>query len=109
MTLFDVPEVAYARHSDPETSHLAAATASKGLTETQQRVLSVIRIQGGDIGLTDEEIAERFRDYWPDSKVTDQSLRSRRKELEKVHHLVRFSGHYGVTSHGGKTQRWCKA
>lgn len=95
-------QVAHARHSDPETSHLAAGVASNRLTETQERILSILTIQGPK---TDEQITTAYRDYWPESRVTEQSLRSRRSELV-TNGKVRFTGEYGLTSHAGKTRIW---
>lgn len=94
---------ALARSIDPDTSWMAAMGIShESLTETQQRVLHILH-QGGS--LIDEEIIAAYRVTWPQSLTTDQSIRSRRKELV-VEGLVESSGERGETSHGGASIRW---
>lgn len=93
---------ARARRTDPLESHLAAAHADIKLTETQDRVLVALRMGGPG---TDEQIQARFSDWWPDYKVSPQSIRSRRKELVTVG-LVEATGEYGVSSYGNGSAIW---
>lgn len=79
-TLFDPAEKAHARRTDPLASHLAAERASVALSDLQERILHALRIGGP---ATDEELVARHRRYWPERRVSDQSIRSRRAELVK--------------------------
>lgn len=94
-------EQAHARASDPETSHVAAARASKGLTQTKERILALLTIKGP---MDDEALVEEFSDYYPGT-ATPQSIRSRRAELVRAG-KVRFTGDYSVTHTGGKSRIW---
>jgi hypothetical protein len=95
-------EHAHARRTDPIESHLAAERASLRLNETQERVHVVLKIKGP---ATDEELISRFRHLWPEAKVTDQSIRSRRSELCRKG-LVRQTDRYGVTDYGNRARVW---
>jgi len=95
-------EHAHARRTDPITSHLAAERASARLTDIQERVLTLLRIQGP---ATDDEIEARFRHYWPDLKVSSQSIRSRRSELVRKG-LAEFTGDFGRTEFGQRARVW---
>lgn len=98
-SFFPTPPVARARRSDPSTSHLAASGVD--VTQTQALVLSAF-VRGD---ATDDELYERICHYWPEKKVTPQSVRSRRSELVSKG-LVEFSGNYSTTSNGGKCRVW---
>lgn len=99
-TLF---EYAQARASDPETSREAAQSISpERITATKERILAVLRIYKP---LTHQEIIEVFRSAYPDFAVTDQSIRSRCKELERSG-LIWFAGEYGETSSGRRSRKW---
>lgn len=100
--LFKTSEHAHARRTDPLSSHLAAERASQRLTDVQDRVLTLLRIRGP---ATDDQIIERFRDYWPEIKVSDQSIRSRRSELVRKA-LVAHSGDFGPSPHGQRARVW---
>lgn len=96
-------ERALTRAGDPTTSRIAAAgIGATIISETQQRILSLLRIEGPR---TDEQIAARFRDLWPEQKTSTASLRSRRSELVRKG-LVVESGHFGTTEHGRPTTIW---
>lgn len=100
-TLFD--SVARARAADPETSHAAAASiSSDDLSQQKKEILAVLSIYGP---LTDESMIEVYRSAYPHSTFTDQSLRSRRKSLERDG-KVRFAGEWGRTNTGAKSRLW---
>ena len=95
-----LPLVAHARADDPETSWVAAANVRK-LTQTHERVLACLISGKG----TDAEIIARYRDYYPEAKDTDQSIRSRRAELTRAG-LIAFTGDYGQSENGGRARKW---
>lgn len=99
MTQLHLVPQAHARASDPETSHLAAATV-KELTKTQERVKACLLTPAWD-----EEVIIRYRHYFPGDKTTDQSIRSRRSELVAKGE-VRFSGEHALTATGRPTRIW---
>lgn len=88
-----------ARRRDPETSH--AAGESTAVTVIQRRVLEIII---DNSPLPDHLIAAAYRMRWGHT-ATDQSLRTRRKELERLG-LVEWSGLYGLTPSGRRTREW---
>lgn len=97
--LFSVPR---ARWSNPDTSRAAAESISLDrVTETQARILSVLRINGP---LSDEQLVERFHHSWPDS-ASDQGIRSRRGELVRKGRVV-DSGRRGTTRYGRSCVIW---
>jgi hypothetical protein len=96
------PESAHARRTDPLSSHLAAEKASARLNETQERVHVLLRIKGP---ATDEELISRFRHTWPEVRVTDQSIRSRRSELVEKGY-VKQADRFGVTDYGNRARVW---
>lgn len=100
--LFDTDQSAHARRTDPLSSHLAAERASMTLTDTQDRVLIALRIGGP---ASDEQLVGRFRDWWPDLKISDQSIRSRRSEVVKKG-LVEATDNYGTTRYGQRARVW---
>lgn len=93
---------AHARRTDPLSSHEAAARASNRLTDTQDRILVALRMGGPG---TDEQIESRFRKWWPEFRVSPQSIRSRRSELVK-RGLVRPADRRGTTQFGNSSQVW---
>jgi hypothetical protein len=99
-----LPEEAHARHGDPKTSHEAAASV-RHLTQTKRGVLACLITPAHD-----EEIIRRYRHYFPDDPVTDQSIRSRRKELTHPRWpeqpSIEFSGEYALTETGRRSQVW---
>jgi hypothetical protein len=100
----DPPSRAYARSTDPQSSWGAAHVASRNVTQTQERVLALLRIKGP---LSHEELITAWRDYWPDDKTSDQSIRSRCSDLAKgLTPLVRVSERTGTTSHGLACRCW---
>lgn len=99
MTQLHLVPQAHARATDPETSHLAAASVSN-LTKTQERVKACLLVPG-----CDEQIIKRYRHYFPGDFTTDQSIRSRRSELVAKGE-VRFSGEHSVTETGHATRVW---
>ncbi len=94
-----LPLVAHARADDPESSWVAARSV-KNLTTVHERILACL-ISGK---ATDDQIIERYRDYYGND-ATDQSIRSRRKELVNAG-LVTFTGEYGISANGGKSRMW---
>jgi hypothetical protein len=80
---------AHARRTDPLESHLAAERATPHLTDVQDRVM---------IALTDgrafdrRKIEARFRSWWPELKVSSQSIRSRRAGVPNDLNAGRGSG-----------------
>lgn len=94
---------AHARSTDPETSHLAAASISTDKITTQQkRILSLLAIRGE---MTDEDIYKAYAGSW--TPPTEQRLRTARSGLSKrTPRLVQFSGNRGTTRHGFPTQKW---
>lgn len=96
-------ERALTRSNDPTTSRIAASgIGATIISETQQRILSLLRIEGPK---TDEQIAERWADLWPEQRTSNASLRSRRSELCRKG-LVAASGDYGRTEHNRPTAIW---
>lgn len=106
-TLFILPQAAHARHSDPITSEMAAATVNIGLG--QMVVLSILtKIREG----TDEAIWEAISIQFPDETkrpISQSGARTRRKELTDAGY-IKNSGRLGVTKAGRKTIIWeaCK-
>ena len=97
--LFSVPR---ARWSNPETSKAAAASIPlKSITQTQERVLALLRIHGP---LSDEQLEEIFEDCWPAS-ASPQGVRSRRGELRRKG-LIVDSGRRGTTKYGRSCVVW---
>lgn len=100
-----------ARTTDPITSQEAAQSVWEP-TEVQSRILEVLRnyeaVTEDADGLTDDEIfhgfiAESRRSGW--FIPTPQSVRSRRAELTRDGH-VQFTGIFGLTASGRRTQKW---
>lgn len=72
-SLFDGPERAHARHTDPQTSHRAAAAVTPGLPELQAVVERYALGQAQ--GFLDVKLCEALPDLGP------STLRTRRAEL----------------------------
>ncbi len=87
---------ARARNTDPGTSHKAAASV-KNITETQARILNLLKIYGP---MTDEEILSRLED-----KLSPSGARSRRSELVAAG-SVTDSGKKKLTRSGRHTIVW---
>lgn len=94
-----LPDVAHARHGDPETSHLAAATVD--VSHHKQLVLAAL-IPGPT---THEGLQERIRHYFPNENPSEQSIRSRCKQLENDGKVRRIPG-AGKTARGRKADMW---
>lgn len=72
------PEVAHARSSDPIESHFAAASVKTShMDVVKERILACF-IYGE---ANDEELIRRYRDLFPEDKVSDSGIRSRRSQL----------------------------
>ena len=70
--LFSVPR---ARWSNPATSKAAAESISlSAVTETQERILTILKFHGP---LSDEQLEENFETYWPGSQPPRGSQSSR--------------------------------
>ena len=91
----------FVRDPSPSFEAAQAITAEK-LTDVQERVLSLLRILGPT---TDDELIGWWLEYNPDTRATDQSIRSRRAELVRKG-LVRDSGRDGKSKHGNKATVW---
>lgn len=92
-----VPPRATARHTDPVTSHIAAASVGD-LRPHQALVLSVLRDADGP--LTDEEVFLKV-----DGSMSVSGARTRRSELVEMG-LVEDSGAKGLTVNGRPSIRW---
>lgn len=74
-------EKAFARRTDPPTSH-AAAESVKHIRESQEAVLYVLRRFGP---FTDPELIAKYQEVWSERALPQQSesgIRTRRHELE---------------------------
>jgi hypothetical protein len=97
---------AVARHTDPWTSHQAAASVDQ-IRESQKALLTLFRICGH---MCDEEIAAHYEEYREAFEFPRQSpsgLRTRRSELVDLG-LVVNSGQVRRTSSGRRTIVWSK-
>lgn len=99
-----------ARTNDPGTSH-AAARAAHNPNEVQSRILTILSDHTSSpdaAGISDEGIYALYR-----AKArrlgwiipTEQSIRSRRHELELAD-KVYFTAEHGTTKAGNKTRLW---
>lgn len=75
-SLFELPPIPRARHTDPDTSHQAARSARPRARFNRQRVLEAL-MDAGEHGLTDHELAARLGGQ-------QTSLGVRRGELVKL-------------------------
>lgn len=99
-----------ARTSDPTTSHEAARSVWEP-TIVQQHVLDILeheKVTGNAAGLDNDEI---YQAYVRNGRLhgwvvpSPESVRSRRSELEK-RGLIEFTGLYGLSASGRRTQKW---
>lgn len=101
-----VMEHAYARHTDPQTSHDAAATV-KNITQTKQHILQILSL--GD--RTDEELISKYK-IWGEANgwkpISESGIRSRRADLVKAG-LVIDSGKTKTLPTGRQAIIWRKA
>ena len=93
------PDRAFARRTDPRTSHEAAAKVK--VTETQKKIGKALALGPA----TDEELFHRMVRMFPEDSFTPQSVRSRRAELVKSGFIV-WTGDYGKTGVGNKSMIW---
>ena len=73
----------YAREKDPWTSHIAVDPDT--FSGVMKQILQFMREYGD---LTDEQLIEIWRHDLPESKTTDQSIRSRRSELTRYNFIT---------------------
>lgn len=91
---------AYARTTDPDTSH-AAAESITDLRLRQAAVLSVLNFVGQ---LTDEELVEQYGEISPVPQ-SPSGIRTRRAELVRKG-LVRYAGYKRVLRSGRLGRVW---
>lgn len=73
---------AWARNSDPWTSHIA--TDGSNFSKVQQRILFLFAAFGE---MSDEQLVENYRENMHNDTATDQSIRSRKTELVRMGQL----------------------
>lgn len=107
------PFTVRARTTDPETSHLAAASIDEStLRDSQRAVLRVLRNVG--VGMTDETLIATYRAAWSRDargRIPQQSesgIRTRRKELATMG-LVVDSGERARLASGRNAIVWIAA
>lgn len=96
----------YARETDPQTSHDAAASV-KNLTETKQHILQILSLADR----TDEELILKYTIWGTNNGwkwVSESGIRSRRAELVKAG-LVIDSGKRKTLNTGREAIIWRKA
>jgi len=93
-----VEDVAHARFSDPETSHEAAEHASAKIRESQQAVLSTLRLIGKG---SDEQIAAAY----VGPVQSPSGLRTRRNELVRAGYVY-WTGEWDTNKYGNRTRIW---
>lgn len=96
----------YARHTDPQTSHDAAASVTN-LTETKLHILQILSL--GD--RTDEELILKYTIWGANNGwkyVSESGIRSRRAELVKAG-LIVDSGKRKTLTSGRDAIVWRKA
>jgi len=92
--------VPMARPSDPETSWEAAASVTPNVQTNRGYVLRALELIGP---CTDEELLEEYPKYFPNNPQSPSGLRTRRKELCRLH-LVEWTGRT-VTGHTNRKMR----
>lgn len=97
-SLFDE---ARARHSDPDTSHEAAASV-RNIRESQQHILELLRRYGP---LTDERLGFRHRAVFVGKFMSPSGIRTRRAELV-AKGLVEWTGRKIKMSTGRMAREW---
>lgn len=108
-TLFDewlapVVPMAHARHTDPETSHQAAASVTR-ITSSRQAILDAYHLRGP---MADFELEEYYAQVWQMHQWQPQSpsgIRSRRAELTELGRII-DSGRRTVTPSGRPCIIW---
>ena len=92
---------AYARASDPLTSHEAAASISEqGQRSSQQAVLSALRIHGP---LTTDQLSDHIGSAWVKSRIGTACV-----ELERRGYIERAS-ELGTSARGNPCTIWQRA
>lgn len=99
-TLFDAEEPR-ARHTDPETSHEAAASVVD-LVKRQAAVWRVLDVAGP---MTDEELVEAYPTHWPCLSQAPSGIRTRRAELV-TRGLVEWTGRKRPLASGRLAREW---
>lgn len=99
---------AYARRTDPQTSHEAARSIrSDKLRRSQEAVLDVLMNLGGSA--TDVELIERYAEvaqHWvPMPRQSDSGIRTRRSELVTAGRVI-DSGERAILPSGRKAIIW---
>lgn len=89
----------HARHSDPKTSHDAAASIRE-VSRTQAAILQALLTPA-----TDVEIIERYRRITGAPAASESGIRSRRAELV-TRGAVRDSGRRAILESGRKAIIW---
>jgi hypothetical protein len=89
----------YARNTDPETSHDAAASIRE-INRTQASILQALLTPA-----TDVEIIERYRRITGAPLASDSGIRSRRAELV-TRGMVQDSGRRAILESGRKAIIW---
>ena len=92
----------HARHTDPHTSHQAAASVDN-LSETKQAILKALTHPR-----TDVDLISAYNNLKGAPRASESGIRSRRAELV-VAGLVRDTGLRAVLASGRKAVLWAKA
>jgi len=111
-TLFDVIDdwvapvipIAHARHTDPDTSHQAAATVTR-ITDSRQAILDAYRLRGP---MADFDLEDYYAQVWQMHRWPRQSasgIRTRRAELADLG-LVADTNRRTVTPSGRPCIIW---
>lgn len=91
--------MAYARKTDPTTSHMAAASV-QDITATQEYILKALKRPA-----TDVDLVERYNNLKTAPRASESGIRSRRAELVALG-LVKDSGLRVVLASGRKAIVW---
>lgn len=94
-----LPLAAYARTDDPWTSHEAARSVK--LSNRSMQAVKACFI-GRD--LCDEQLVERFKELFPEIDLSDQRIRTYRKDLSNAH-VLEIKG-TTKSSRGRDTKVW---
>jgi hypothetical protein len=102
---------AHARHTDPETSHLAAASVRPGtVKKLREDILWYLKKFGAS---TDQQMFAYLK-YVPQGatgldSISPSSLRTRRSELVRMGKVVAHPTHRGTTAAGRACTIWMLA
>jgi hypothetical protein len=98
---------AYARRTDPETSHAAAASIGEdSLRASQAAVLAVLRTHGPLVDVELDEMYDQMRiDGWPIPEQSPSGLRTRRRELVDLGFVI-DTGERGMLESGRRAILW---